>query len=571
MNLLTRLSSSLLLTWGFRANLIAFLSGVALSFALAPFDIWPLAFLAFPVFVLLLDGAAADGTLRSSSAVFRRGFARGWSFGFGYFLASLWWIAMSFLVDGGLLLIALPFAMVVLPVGLAVFFGIGTGIALLFWRGGPQRLFILAAMLGGAEWLRGHVMTGFPWNLLGMPAMPTPIAMQSASVIGIYGVTLLAIFVFCLPVLAVQTNSLGHQNSGGKAPSKTGAVLCMIVGVAFVTGHVGFGAYRLSAYQAEFYPDIKLRVVQPNLNQKDKWNPLLAAQNFQTYLDLSNVSTSPTTASADAFTHIIWPETAFPFFLTEQPDAILSLANLLSERTVLITGAIRRDAPAQEGEAPRVYNTIYAIDGSGEIIAAQDKVRLVPFGEFIPLTGFLDAFGLAPAQWKEFGFSAGTQRAPFALPGTPLLLPLICYEVIFTSVQQAHETVLPVSQTATDAAEGPASADAPAWYVNVTNDAWYGNTPGPYQHLRLTQLRAASDGVAIVRAANTGISAIIGPTGDILKRIDLQQIGVIDGELPLPYANAGPNWRQPLHFWALWLALFVAGIMPYRWLSRTGS
>ncbi|MEO0497435.1 MAG: apolipoprotein N-acyltransferase [Pseudomonadota bacterium] len=514
------LAGDVLLQWGWRANCLAFGAGAFFAFSLAPFDLFFLGFIAFPVLVLLLDGAMTDEPARGSAGRFRRGFTRGWWFGTGYFLLSLWWVATSFLVDGGLLLLLLPIAMVVLPMGLAIFTGLGTGLASIFWHERPQRLLLLAGSLGATEWLRGNILTGFPWNLYGMPAMMHPVGMQSAAAIGMYSVTVIAILLFAAPVLAIEPRrqSMGSGWGGANQPRRhvwVGA-LALILAVC----HVGFGVWRLTTTQITYQPDIALRVVQPNLNQADKWKPELADENFAQYLSLSDRATSPQTIGALSFTHIIWPETAFPFVLTERPDALVALERLLPPDTILLAGAVRRELPAQEGAPPRVYNSVYAINGAGEIIAAQDKVRLVPFGEFLPFGSFFDSLGILPLAAGEFGFSPGAVRQVMTLPGTPTLLPLICYEVIFPQ-------------------GGPGSlsgtkADAPQWILNVTNDAWFGATPGPHQHLRHAQIRAASDGLPVIRAANTGISAIIDPLGRITDRLPLGEAGTLDSALPMP-------------------------------------
>ncbi|MEM1365063.1 MAG: apolipoprotein N-acyltransferase [Pseudomonadota bacterium] len=519
---LRSIADDLVLAWGWRANALAFGAGALFASGLPPFDLFFMGFVAFPVLVLLMDGAVADELGSGAGPRFRRGFVRGWWFGMGYFLLSLWWVATSFLVDGGVLLLLLPFAMVLLPIGLAIFTGFGTGLATMLWHEGAHRLLLLAGFLGATEWLRGTILTGFPWNLYGMPAMMHPVGMQSASAIGIYGVTLIAILVFSAPVLALREprpDWANRASAGGQKPwLKNGSQMWVAsLAVALAVAHVGFGIWRLSSTEVEYQPDVALRVVQPNLNQADKWRPELADENFSQYLRLSDRPTSPQTIGAVSFTHIIWPETAFPFVLTERPDALVALAELLPDNTMLLTGAVRRERPVEEGGSPKVYNTVYGINGSGEIIAAQDKVRLVPFGEFIPFGRFFDQFGISPIAASDFGFTAGAVRQAMTLPGTPALLPLICYEVIFPN-EGVQDT----------------QSNAPQWILNVTNDAWFGATPGPHQHLRHAQIRAASEGVSVIRAANTGISAIIDPLGRITNSLPLGEEGTLDSALPKP-------------------------------------
>lgn len=537
MNLIRQWCSEIVLLWGWRANLASFLLGFVLALGLPPFDIWPIAFVCFPIFVLLLDGAARYDLDVGLKTKFKLGFVKGWLFGLGYFLASLWWVATSFLVDGGIYLFILPFAMLALPMGLAIFTGLACGIAMLNWHSGATRIMSLAGLLAASEYFRGTIMTGFPWNPLGMPAMAHPIGMQSASALGIFGVSLLAIFVFCAPVLAIQP----VREGSALLPSNKPKIIVSALAILLAMSHLGFGVWRIASTNIEAQPNLAMRIVQPNIPQNEKWLPQLQKQHFDTYLELSNLATSPQTIGAVSFSHIIWPETALTFLLTEEAQAIGRLDELLAPETTLLTGAVRAERPIDEAGQQKVYNTLYAINGSGQILDAQDKLRLVPFGEFLPFTGILDKLGLAPRAMQAFGFTHGAERKPMKLHATPSFLPLICYEIIFQPDFEAEQ---------------------PNWLLNVTNDAWFGNTPGPYQHLRHAQLRAVSQGVPVVRAANTGISAFIDPLGRIVQKLPLGEKGVLDGGLPNSLGISSIFWHRTGVFWTLVLLFLLAGSVP---------
>jgi apolipoprotein N-acyltransferase len=223
-------------------------------------------------------------------------------------------------------------------------------------------------------------------------------------------------------------------------------------------------------------------------------------------------------------THLIWPESPFPFFLTREADALAQIRQLLSHGTVLITGAIRLAEPVNPAD-PRAYNSIYVIDHDGSIVALYDKTHLVPFGEYLPFEPILERLGFQELTKQRGGFLAGDRRRLLAIPGAPLALPLICYEVVFPGA-----VTVP--------------GDRPGWIVNVTNDGWFGISTGPYQHFQQARVRAIEEGLTLVRAANTGISAVVDPVGRVINSLPLGHEGVIDSPLPRSiraplYARAG--------------------------------
>jgi apolipoprotein N-acyltransferase len=255
---------------------------------------------------------------------------------------------------------------------------------------------------------------------------------------------------------------------------------------------------------------------------------------FNRYISLSATTTSSETKGLSDITHLIWPESAFPFLLTRNRAAIAAIAALLPQSTTLITGAMRAEPPVAGKPNGFTFNSLYVINGEGEIIGAQDKVHLVPFGEYLPFQSQLESLGLRHLTRLRGGFSPGHQRRQIKLDNGPPFLPLICYEVIFSG-------------------EVRGSGDKPGWIINLTNDAWYGNTPGPYQHLRQARVRAVEEGIPLIRAANTGISIISDSFGRIIRMIPLGKVGIIDG--PLPKAIEGSKVQQGGNM-PYWLILF---------------
>lgn len=522
-----------MLSWGLKRAALAALAGALAVLALPPFNFFAVLFVSLPVLVWLLDGAsgAADSGVLGR---LRPAFATGWWFGFGYFTAGLWWLANALLVDAESFAWALPIAIFGLPALLALYYGAATALARLMWSDGLGRIAALAAAFGLAEWIRGFAFTGFPWNAIGYAAMPTPLLMQSSEVVGIYGMSALAVFVFSVPAL------IGTGR---------GAVSGQLAALALFLAHAGYGWFALS--QPEGVPPqaggAVVRIVQPAVDQSAKWDMAERERIFQQLLDLSAMPPRPRTARP---THIIWPETALPFLLTENPGALSRMADMLQVGQTLVTGAVRPEE-GTGGATQRYYNTIYAIDDEGQIVGSADKAHLVPFGEYLPFEELLRQFGLSPVAETFGGFSAAERRSLLALPGGLNAVPLICYEAIFPGLAEVDE----------------GRGDL---LLNVTNDAWYGNTPGPYQHLRQAQVRAVETRLPLVRAANSGISVVTDAAGRVVGSLALGEAGAFDVELP--YA-AAPGWNdanRQFNF-GLIIAIMVMLMVAARRSKRYGS
>src|SRR5579863_7250437 len=486
-----------MLSWGWRRRAIAFTAGALSALAMAPFNAWPVLFLTFPTLVWLIDGAGAarwGGVIAAA--------ATGWWFGFGYFVAGLYWIGYAFLVDAPEFGWLLPIAVIGLPAVLAIYTALGVALARLLWAKGALRIVALGVALTTTEWLRGHLLTGFPWNAFGY-ALTAPLALaQAASVFGIWGLTFIAIVVFASPA------TLGDDRAETRRPW-----LPLALSVAVLAALSGFGVRRLDRTPTRMVDGVHLRIMQPNLQQDVRFNYSAKHEVMERYIALS--SRAPAQGSGD-ITQLIWPESPFPFFLTREADALAQITDLLRPNEVLITGAMRLadpDNPAQSG----VYNSIYVIDHAGSIAAVYDKVHLVPFGEYLPLEHFLERLGLEELTRQRGGFLSGDRHRLIAVPGAPQALPLICYEVVFP------DDVVPPGQR-------------PGWIVNVTNDGWFGISTGPYQHFQQARVSAIELGLPLARAANTGISAVVDPLGRIIKSLPLGAEGVLDAPLPRPIA-----------------------------------
>lgn len=493
------LARAVILAWGWRRTALAFGAGALAAFAMPPFGAFPVLAVSLPVLVWLLDGAAAaGGGWRTLMAAARTG----WWFGFGYHLAGLWWIGAAFLVEADRFAWLLPVAVTLLPAGLALFTAIGALIARLLWRPGARRILALAFGLTIAELLRGTVLTGFPWNLYGYALTQYPWLAQGAAYVGVYGLTLLTVIVFASPAV------LGDEDLSPmrRFAVPVGALLSLMC-LALV------GGWRLSGADTGAVPGVRLRIVQPDIPQDQRFRPEARDEILGRYAQLSDKPTSPERSGIRDVTHVIWPESAFPFFLIWDREALARIADLVPPGVTLITGAARPEEPLPGRREPRVFNSAYVIDHEGTIGQTYDKVHLVPFGEYLPFQDRLEAMGLEALTRQRGGFSAGDRRRTLLIPGAPPAGILICYEVVF-----------PGAVTAADR--------RPQWLINVTNDAWFGMTPGPYQHLHQTAVRALEEGLPMVRAANNGVSAVIDPYGRILRSLPLGARDVLDSDLP---------------------------------------
>jgi len=471
---------------GWRRHLAAFLLGALAVGALPPVDMTPVLLISFPGLVWLADGNRG----------FFSAFALGWDFGFGFFVAGLYWIAAALFVNIAQFWWLVPFAVMGLPAGLAIFTGAALGASYLFCRwlrlGGTGRVLALALFWAIAEWLRGHVLTGFPWNLIGYAwsgAFPGALTMlQTVSLVGIYGLSLITVLAAALPA------RLGDFSGNRWAPTLTAVLLIAVP--------AGWGAYRLAHGHPGDEPGVMLRLVQPSIPESAKNDPSQVLVNFR---KLFALSTSPGPKHLSA---VIWPEAAAPPFLDRDGGARKALAQAAPLDGYVITGTVRTDPAPQP--PTHIWNSLVAIDHEGVIRATYDKFHLVPFGEYVPFRSILPMKKITPGM---IDFSAGPGPRTITLPGLPPFSPLICYEVIFPGavVDPAHR---------------------PAWLLNITNDAWYGYTSGPFQHVAIARTRAVEEGLPLARAANNGISALFDPYGRVLGRLDLDAVGVLDEKLP---------------------------------------
>lgn len=475
---------------GWRRRLLSFVLGALAAAAQSPVHLLPILPVSFCGLVWLLDGAQTR----------REAFGVGWLFGAGYFAAGLYWVSNALLVDAARFAWLIPFTVLGLSLGLGLFNGVMTWAARSFWKPGLSRIFVIASAWTIFEWLRGVALTGFPWNPMGNVWVVFEPVLQAAAWGGVYGLSLITVFAAAAPALL----------SGGHRFRYPAAVSGFVVLVAL--GAVGI--HRLESAPDAPADGPVIRVVQPNIAQRDKWDPKKRTQNFALQLQLSGTETGKTPAI------IVWPETAVSQASLAGPLGQRSLRRAIAPGGVLLSGALRIDRVA--GRAVAAHNSIVATDGRRGLQIVYDKHHLVPFGEYVPFRSVLPVEKITAG---AIDFTPGPGLRTIRLSGLPPFSPLICYEVIFPGKAVIRE-------------------DRPAWLLNVTNDAWFGMSAGPHQHFASAQLRAVEEGLPLVRAANTGISGVIDAYGRVVNDIELGESSVIDVALPQPlsptfFARAG--------------------------------
>jgi len=454
-----------------------------------------------------------------------RAFVLGWWFGAGFFSAGLYWVSFALLVDAAKFAWLIPVA----TLGFAFGFGLYVAFTGFLVRALPgnnllAKALTLASVWTFFEWVRGWLFTGFPWNPLGTAWAFSDNLMQSASIFGVFGLSLLAALVAVLPATLVKLNRLS-----------LGLNLGVIVLLAISWG---WGGARLSQASGETVPGVRLRLVQPNIAQSEKWDPALRERHM---MDQLLLSTRPAKNNGVKPTHIIWAETAAPFFIARHQQWLNFVGSMVPKNGLIILGAPHVVGQKLPGSNLQVTNSLLAINHQGHVTAQYDKFHLVPFGEYMPLKDWLPLDRITQGAGS---FLAGAGPTTLMLKGLPPVSPLICYEVIFPAQVTDHQ--------------GKAE-----WLLNLTNDAWYGKTAGPYQHFVNTQFRAVEQGVPVVRVAGTGMSGIIDPFGRVVRKLKLGEKNFIDGNLPVPVKNKtvfSRSGNKLVLFLTMVLAFFAFGL-----------
>ncbi len=498
---------------GWRRNLFAFAMGICATLTLAPFYFFP----------LIIPAYAGLFILVRNSVSWKRVFADGWWWGWGFYISGLYWFCIALLTEPEKFAWAIPFALFGLNAIIAIYPGVACLLFYLFIgktvipspvsehgvnsaEGTLQnnqknndkilrlrlrfaqddKLLSLANCIAFSliwlivEYARGHLFSGFPWNLAGYSFSFSDSSLQLASISGAYGLTFFAVLL-----------------GASIAIIKTNKIFVLAVWGLFA-GLLVWGNARLESATEGEATGAVLRLVQANILQPHKWDPKLQQKNLEEYISLTQ------SEGLEKITHVIWPETATPFVLRSDTSLAYGLGRMLPEGALLITGALRSDG---EGDDKQYYNSVVMIDGSGYIVGNYDKHALVPFGEFMPLRYLIPKSIKLPVGDKDFSVGEGVRTLKWQ--GLPPVSVLVCYEGIFPEFAVDNN-------------------NRPDWLLNVTNDAWFGMSSGPYQHFAMARMRAVEQGLPLVRVANTGITAYMDEYGQIKQQLALGIKGIMD-------------------------------------------
>ena len=469
-----------------------------------------------------------------------------YAFGLGWEGWGLRWVAEAFFVDAETFGAIAPFAVAALAAAAAAFMAAAGAVYGLVWRDDAFSAARLAILLVLFVMMRESplVFGGFPWNpfahVLSPPAF-LPL-MQAASLLGVWGLSALVAFWAALP----GQIWLCWRQGGRRAALAIGGA-----GVAVLVALWTYGLWRL---RAPVQPSgVQIAIVQPNIDQKEKWKPENRERNFNLLLDLTREAVRRARAGQEGREAmplvIVWPESAVPFLLADSPVGLKMIGNILPENAWLFTGALRA-APEEMRKpgGPRLFNSILGIDANGDIRFVYDKRRLVPFGEYLPLEWLFRPLGLRQIVPVPRGFFFGKDPGPHRVDGLPPFEAFVCYEIVFD--------------------DPPPDAAETRWLLNVTNDAWFGTSSGPYQHFMAARFRAIERGVPLVRAANTGISALVDGTGRLVKELPLFRRGVIVAPLP---ANDLQVFYARVNKWWIVLAMLISLMLMGLQRTRCGS
>jgi len=470
-----------------RALALAFALGAITALALPPVHLLPVLLLTLPAFFIMATEAPSA----------RRAAWIGLAWGWGFHVAGLHWLTNAILTEVERYWWLVPIAVPALALPLGAFSILPALVARLAAPGWPRMLAFALAWVA-AELLRGVLFTGFPWNLLGTVWAFAALPVQAAAWIGVHGLGLATLLIALAPLA-------GRRG--------------WLAGGAGVLALLGIGLVRLLPAEPEPYP-VALVLVQGNIAQDLKWREETRWPIFRRYIELTGEGVSIAEQEAPGQRMlVVWPETASPFPLANDPQAARLATQRLPPDALLLAGSVRA-AFNSEGRASTVWNSLIVLDAQGTVLDAVDKSHLVPFGEYMPLRGLLPVRLVQSA----LDFTPGPGLRAVALPGLPSFTGLICYEVIFPG------RVTP--------------AERPGFLVNVTNDAWFGVSAGPWQHLAAARLRAVEEGLPLVRAAQTGISAVFDARGRWVAGMGLAESGVVVAPLPraatpTPFARLG--------------------------------
>jgi len=446
----------------------------------------------------------------------------GCAFGFGFFLIGNYWISISLTHDDTFKSL-IPFSLILIPLFLSLFFGLAILLVGNFAKKNISFLLIFSLVFCIFEFLRGNLLTGFPWNLISYTWSWSLESIQILSLIGTYSLSLISTTLFCIPFLFIQQ----------KNPKKNISLL-IILSIIFASNYI-YGSYKIKTSNYDFDKNINIKIISPNfsLNDYKTQNEIIQIEH------LIKVS-SPEKNKKTLF---IWPEGIFYESSLQDIKKYKNLfKNRFSENHLIILGVNNIVNINKE----KHYNSLVILNHELEVLSLYNKVNLVPFGEFLPFENTLSKFGFKKITSGYSSFSSGTKRNIISLGKNfdeKRILPLICYEVIYSGKIKNKDQL-------------------PDLIINISEDAWFGESIGPQQHFTKAIYRAVEEGAFIARSANKGISAFLDPNGRVIKSLDASESGNIVLNFPHFYESTlFSNYGNKIFYLIIFLYMFLILIL----------
>ena len=499
-----------------------FLLGAITVFSFAPYNLTFINFFTFSILLFLIlnikKRTHSKYRKKKSNKYF---FYLGCAFGFGFFLLGNYWISIS-LTHDDVFIGLIPFALIFIPLFLSFFFGLAILIVGRFAEKSIFFILFFSLIFSIFEFLRGNLLTGFPWNLISYTWSWSPKTVQILSIIGTYSLSLISITLFCIPFLFFQKNILKKN------------VIFSLFFLLILIANYSYGIFNSNDKNYKFEDKIYIKIISPNFSMED-YNTKTEELQIKRLIKISDPEKNKKTL-------FIWPEGIFYESYLEELKKYQNLfEDKFSENHLIILG-INNFVNNNNAENKKYFNSLVVLNNNLEILSLYNKVDLVPFGEFLPLEKILSKFGLKKITRGYNSFSSGDKREIISLGDNfneKLILPLICYEIIYTGKIKDQNQL-------------------PDLIVNISEDAWFGQSIGPYQHFTKAIYRSIEEGIFIARSANKGISAFISPNGKVIKSLNTVESVNIDLNFPHYYKpTLFSNYGNKIYFLLIFLYIFL--------------
>ena len=501
---------------------LPFLLGSLTILGFAPYNFTPINFFTFSILLFLIFKVKEKTKSKyRKKKSFRYFFYTGISFGFGFFLFGNYWISISLTHDEAFKNL-IPFALIIIPLFLSIFFGFATLCAGIFAEKKIWFVLFFSFIFSIFEFLRGNILTGFPWNLIAYSWSSSLETIQILSIIGTYSLSLISITFFCIPFIFFQKKIINYN------------IFFLILFLSLFASNYIYGIIKLKSDNYSFEQNFNIKIVSPNFSLKEYANN---SEEFQ-IKRLIKISDP----EKDKKTLFIWPE---GIFYNSYLDDIKEYKNLFIDKfnnNHLIVLGINHFAYSDNLNDKKYFNSLAVLNNKLEILSVYNKLNLVPFGEFLPFEKILSKFGIKKITQGYSSFSPGQARNIINL-GTnfnnKLILPLICYEIIYSGKVKKNDHL-------------------PDIIINISEDAWFGDSIGPHQHFTKAIYRSIEEGVFIARSANRGISAFINPNGQVIKSLNTRESGSIQLNFPYFYnSTLFSNYGNKIFFLIIFLYIFL--------------